>query len=102
MFIAKFKPKTSVNLEGTYVISLKVHGYSIHPFIYKYFQAGGKDGPTWCKEIANMRDEVGSEVGTWFYDNIRLKVGNRASTLFWFDRWVGEVPLQVRFRRLFD
>jgi len=49
-----------------------------------------------------MRDGVGSVVGTWFSNNICLKVGNGACTLFWFDRWVGEVPLQVRLRRLSD
>jgi len=49
-----------------------------------------------------MRDGVGSIMGTWFSDNIRLMVGNDVCTLFWFDKWAGEVPLQVRFRRLFD
>ena len=49
-----------------------------------------------------MHDGVGSVVGTWFPDNLRLKVGNRAHTLFWFDRWVGDVPLQVRFRLFFE
>ena len=45
-------------------------------------QAGGRDGSTWWKEIANMRDGVGLVVGTWFPDNVRLKVGNGADTLF--------------------
>lgn len=60
------------------------------------------DGSAWWMEIANMRDGVGSVVGTWFPDNVRLKVGNGADTLFWFDRWVGDIPFHVRFRRLFD
>ena len=49
-----------------------------------------------------MQDGVGLMVGTWFPDNVNLKVRNGADTLFWFDRWAGEIPFQVRFRRLFD
>ena len=29
-------------------------------------------------------------------------VGNSATTLFWLDRWVGDVPLKDRFCRLFE
>jgi hypothetical protein len=29
-------------------------------------------------------------------------VGDGAVTLFWYDRWLGEVPLCQRFSRLFD
>jgi len=56
----------------------------------------------WWKEIITIRDSVGSTVGTWFPDNLCLKVGNGGPTLFWIDRWVGDVPLQVRFSRLFE
>ena len=41
-------------------------------------------------------------VGSWFPDNLRLIVGNGVSSHFWLDRWVGEVPLCVRFLHLFD
>ena len=30
------------------------------------------------------------------------KVGDGTDTLFWFDRWLGLVPLCVHFRRLFE
>jgi hypothetical protein len=40
--------------------------------------------------------------GSWFPDNLCLIVENGVSSLFWLDRWVGEVPLCVRFCRLFD
>ena len=65
-------------------------------------QAGGREGLVWWREITNIQDGVGSAVSTWFHDNLCLKVGNGSSTLFWFDRWLGEAPLQVRFRRLFN
>jgi len=33
---------------------------------------------------------------------VSKKVGNGTSTFFWYDRWLGDVPLCTRFRRLFD
>ena len=30
------------------------------------------------------------------------RVGDEADTLFWLDRWLGDVPFCVRFRRLFE
>jgi len=65
-------------------------------------QAGGSEGSVWWREITNIRDGVRSVVSTWYHDNLCLKVGNGSSTLFWFNRWLGEVPFQVRFRRVFD
>jgi len=65
-------------------------------------QAGGSEGSIWWREITNIRDGVRSVVSTWYHDNLCLKEGNGSSTLFWFNRWLGEVPFQVRFRRLFD
>ncbi|RHN65268.1 hypothetical protein MtrunA17_Chr3g0078071 [Medicago truncatula] len=29
-------------------------------------------------------------------------MGNGRGTSFWYDNWVGNVPLKVRFPRLFD
>ena len=29
-------------------------------------------------------------------------VGNRRNTLFWYDCWVGKMPLNLKFSRLFD
>lgn len=65
-------------------------------------QAGGREGSAWWREIINIRDGVGSVVGTWFPNNLNLKVGNRVHSLFWFDRWVGDVFFQVRLGRLFE
>jgi len=52
--------------------------------------------------IASIRDGDGVVSGSWFPDNLCLNVGNGVSSLFWLDRWVGEVPLCVRFRRLYE
>jgi len=56
----------------------------------------------WWSTIVAIRDGGGLVQGSWFSDNLRLSVGNGACTLFWFDRWVGEVPLCVSFSRLFQ
>lgn len=63
---------------------------------------GGRDGSVWWMEVACICDGVGAGEGGWFTDNLRLKVGNGATALFWLDRWVGDVPLRDKFRRLFD
>jgi len=65
-------------------------------------QGGGREGSVWWRDILNIRDGVGSVGGAWYPDNVRLQLGNGSQTLFWVDKWLGEVPLQVRFRRLFD
>jgi len=33
---------------------------------------------------------------------VSRKVGDGENTFFWYDRWLGEVPLCRRFSRLFD
>jgi len=50
----------------------------------------------------NIRDGVGSVGGAWFPENVRIKLDNGSQALFWMDRWLDEVPLQVWFPHLFD
>lgn len=50
----------------------------------------------WCAWGAGLGD------GNWFDDNSRWVMGNARGTSFWYDNWVGNVPLKVRFPRLFD
>lgn len=38
----------------------------------------------------------------WLFDNIVREVGYETSTLFLKDLWIGELPLEVRFIRLFE
>ena len=49
-------------------------------------QVGGRDGSMWWREIVKIRDGVGSAMGTWFSNNLCLKVENGSGTLFWVDR----------------
>jgi len=63
---------------------------------------GGRLGSSWWRMLCNVRGGVGEGVGNWFEGNIRRVVGDGLSTLFWFDHWVGDSPLQFTFPRLFD
>jgi len=45
---------------------------------------------------------VSEGVESWFDRNVRRMVGDGRTTLFWFDHWVGEMPLRIKFSRLFD
>jgi len=53
-------------------------------------------------KFCNVREGVGSGVGSWFNDNLRRVVGNGGSTFFWTDNWLGGVPLKTQFSRLYD
>lgn len=44
----------------------------------------------------------GGNVGGWFQEYVSKKVGDGTDTLFWFDKWLGSVPLCVRFRMVFE
>ena len=46
--------------------------------------------------------EVGEGVGSWFEDNTRRIVSDGRDTLFWHNIWVGEIPLRIKFPRLYD
>jgi len=65
-------------------------------------KCGDRNGSVWWRDIASIRDGDASVLGSWFPENLRIHVGNGANTLFWLDRWVGDVPLCVRFSRLYD
>ena len=52
--------------------------------------------------MGRIRDEGSGDVGCWFEEFVSKKVGDGTDTLFWFDKWLGSVPLCVRFRRLFE
>jgi hypothetical protein len=49
-----------------------------------------------------VREGIGEGVGNWFEENIRRVVGDGRDTFFWYDTWVGDVPLRLKYPRLFD
>jgi hypothetical protein len=38
----------------------------------------------------------------WFSEGVTKKVGNGRMTSFWFDPWLGGVPLKTQFQKLFQ
>ncbi|GAU17784.1 hypothetical protein TSUD_171730 [Trifolium subterraneum] len=43
--------------------------------------------------------EVGSD---WFSKGVLKRVGDEGSSSFWFDPWVGDIPLKIQFQSLFQ
>jgi len=65
-------------------------------------EVGGNSGSFWWREIAKIRDGIGDTDGGWFAERVSKKVRDGTSTFFWYDRWIGDVPLRTRFSRLFE
>ncbi|XP_024628914.1 uncharacterized protein [Medicago truncatula] len=63
---------------------------------------GGSDSSAWWRMMCRLREGIGEGVGNWFEDNIRRVVRDGRNTLFWYDRWIGDVPLRLKFPRLFN
>jgi len=63
---------------------------------------GGRDSSLWWRMISSVCGGVGMWVGSWFDDDVRKVVGGGHNTFFWTGNWVGGVPLQVIFPRLFS
>ena len=63
---------------------------------------GGQHDSLWWRSVCSVRGRVNEGVGSWFDGNVRRMVGDGRTTLFWFDHWVGEMPLRIKFSRLFD
>jgi hypothetical protein len=63
---------------------------------------GDRRSSNWWRMVCRVRDGIGEGVGSWFEDNLRRVVGNCRNTLFWFDCWVGDMPLRLKYHRLFD
>lgn len=53
-------------------------------------------------EIAKIRDGVGVVEEGWFAERVSRSVGNGSNTIFWLDRWLGDIPLCAWFSRLFE
>jgi len=64
-------------------------------------EGGSQDSP-WWRSICRIREGLGEGVGRWFDNNVRRVVGDGNVTLFWQDIWVGEVPLKLKFPRLYE
>ena len=66
------------------------------------WRLGGQSVSSRWREIAKIRDGIGEIGGGWFVEGVSCQVGDEVNTFFWYDRWLGETPLCLRFSRLFD
>ena len=66
-------------------------------------EVGGRSVSIWLRDIVKIRDGIGVDGGGggWFADRVVRRVGDGSNTLFWHDRWLGDVPLCRHFDRLF-
>jgi len=74
----------------------------------RYSEEGGriKEGDrhllVWWRAVFKVRDGVGEGVRNWFEENICWVVGDWSDTFFWYDKWIGDIPLRLNFPRLFE
>ncbi|GKC10333.1 RNA-directed DNA polymerase, eukaryota [Tanacetum coccineum] len=53
----------------------------------------------WCsiiRELHQLKDN-----GFDFWEHCKIRIGNGFSTRFWYDLWIGDMPLYAKFPRLF-
>ncbi|XP_039686992.1 uncharacterized protein [Medicago truncatula] len=62
---------------------------------------GGRSGSIWWMEVRRIRDGISGGGDGWFEGCVVRRVGDGEGTLFWHDRWCGDVPFPIRFSRLF-
>jgi len=56
---------------------------------------------SWWRTMCNVWGGTSEGVGSWFDDHYRRTEGDSENTLLWHDKWVGGVPLRLKFPRLF-
>lgn len=59
-----------------------------------------RKGLVWWRDLGSIfsNREGNTE---WFSSNIARKIGNGENTYFWHDVWINNVPLSVKFSRLY-
>ena len=63
---------------------------------------GGHSGYMSWSEVVKIRDGIAGGDNEWFSECVVWRVGDGEATLFWHDRWCGDVAFRERFSRLFD
>jgi hypothetical protein len=66
-----------------------------------FILGGGNKASIWWEDLVRVKEGRGLLSGRWFDDNVTRVVGDRESSSFWTDDWLGGASLKVRFCRLF-
>ncbi|GAU10371.1 hypothetical protein TSUD_422770 [Trifolium subterraneum] len=62
---------------------------------------GFRGTSVWWKDISLLGGSMDS-TSDWFSEGIWKKVGDGLMTSFWFETWIGDTPLKVQYKRLFQ
>jgi hypothetical protein len=81
------------------VLVAKYEGGLLHEVIFNNI-SGARIASNWWKDICMIEDCV--EGKKWLVENIRRRMNNGDSTLFWSQQWIGDASLAVMFPRLFS
>nr|GFB40574.1 RNA-directed DNA polymerase, eukaryota, reverse transcriptase zinc-binding domain protein [Tanacetum cinerariifolium] len=63
------------------------------------FFNGADQSSNWCSIMREVNKLKGK--GFDFWSHCKKRIGNGDDSRFWFDCWIGDVPLRVKFPRLF-
>jgi len=78
-------------------------GYWYRVFVARYgeeagrLEVGGRSCFSWWREVARIMDDVDEEGDGWFAERVSKKLGDGVGTFFWYDRWLGGIPLRIKF-----
>ncbi|GAU35310.1 hypothetical protein TSUD_389350 [Trifolium subterraneum] len=73
----------------------------LHPLILEGGLGGLRRASCWWRNVSLLGDPEDA-ISDWFSEGVTKKVGNGHLTSFWFDPWLGGVPLRTRFQKLFQ
>ncbi|GAU51714.1 hypothetical protein TSUD_265630 [Trifolium subterraneum] len=62
---------------------------------------GLRGSSSWWRDVSLLGGSDDS-ILDWFSDGVEKKVGNGLLTYFWFEPWLGGIPLRVQYPRLFQ
>nr|GEV72734.1 hypothetical protein [Tanacetum cinerariifolium] len=73
----------------------------LHPFVYKeaFQKICPRESSIWCSILREMQVLISK--GFDFVSHCKKRVGDGHNTRFWYDSWVFDQPLRVRFPHLF-
>jgi len=55
-------------------------------------EVGGRSVSCWWREVSRLSGRASVGDSGWFESQVVRRVGDGADTLFWLDRWLGDVP----------
>jgi hypothetical protein len=96
--LAKWRWRLLSNVGEVWKMTLDAKYGNYSPGVMLDEEVGvGREASSWWKSVSLIDGDA-----RWFINSVRKKIGNGASTRFWRDIWVGNLPLMDVFPRLFS